>query len=204
MSCHVTSVPQRNRSTTASNIKQHAASITWPSPRSFWSNLNAILRWRTKNESQDWWQGFLCRWTQCLKSAADRLETLCVRLRHSRTNWRVFCFILHAYSYTEKEPQCWEHCVNSGMRDCKSMLLQFAASLKNGPIASTFYGRILRHTCSCLSDMLGLICVNAITFAEIILRIKLCARRAHEPPRCSCEKQVTDDQGVNWDNKVVV
>jgi len=30
----------------------------------------------TKNESEDWWQGFLCCRTPCLKSAADRLETI--------------------------------------------------------------------------------------------------------------------------------
>ena len=66
----------------------------------------------TKNESEDWWQGFLCCRTLCLESAADRLETLAFDcFIQEQTEKLSFWCCLHR-----------EHCVNSGMRhrsDCK-------------------------------------------------------------------------------------
>ena len=91
----------------------------WRPPLTFLPDRRCVHRvtavmWlgRTKNESEDWWQGFLCCCTPCLESAADQLETLAFDcfIQEQTEEFSVSC-CLH-----------WEHCVNSEMHhqsDCR-------------------------------------------------------------------------------------
>jgi len=83
----------------------------WCAPLTFLHGRRCVRRvklWlgRTKNESEDWWQGFLCCRTPCLESIADQLETLAFDyfIQEQTEEFSVSC-CLHR-----------EHYVNSGMR----------------------------------------------------------------------------------------
>jgi len=130
----------------------------------------------TKNELEDWWQGFLCCRTPWLESTADRLETLMFDcfIQEQTEEFYVSC-CLHR-----------EHYVNSGMHhrfDCiwahyKSLLLLLLLLL-----GSEFSVSCCLHREHCvnsgmhhLSDCRGRTishCFTVTVTAGIIVRVKL-------------------------------